>query len=295
MNKHLLKYIICMIAFGTIGIFRRYIPLDSGLIAMVRGAIGAAFIIIYLWIRKRPFKFSHLKGKLLPLIITGAVMGFNWVLLFEAYNYTTVATATLCYYMQPLFLILISPVLFKERITSVKALCLTIAFIGMVLVSGILTDQTSGVANLKGVFLGLASGFLYAVVVSLNKMIKDCDPYEKTAVELGSAALAVFPYVLLLGVFTDPATAAGITPLSIAMLLLISVVHTGVIYVMYFNSIEYIKMSQVAIFGYIDPVVALVLSQVILQEDMGITGLIGAILILGASAASELIRPKPAT
>ena len=288
MNRYLLQFIIAMVAFGTIGIFRRFIPLDSGLIAMIRGAVGALFILGYLKVKGRPFRFSHLKGKLLPLVIAGGVMGFNWVLLFEAYNYTTVSVATLCYYMQPMFLLMISPILFKEKITPAKGMCVLIAFAGMVLVSGILTDQ-GNMNDIRGILLGLGSAVLYTFVVAMNKKIEGCDPYEKTAVELASAAIAVFPYLLIKGVFADPATAAGFTPLSIAMLAVISVIHTGVMYVLYFGSIEHIKMQQVAIFGYLDPVVALILSAVILHENIGITGVLGAAMIIGAAIASELL------
>ena len=62
---------------------------------------------------------SSARTKLL-LILSGALIGFNWILLFEAYNYTTVATATLCYYMQPTIVILLSPLFFRERLTAKK-------------------------------------------------------------------------------------------------------------------------------------------------------------------------------
>lgn len=288
MDKNLLKFIVSMAVFGTIGIFRKFIPLDSGFIAMSRGLIGGLFIIVFLAIKGRPFKLSHLKGKWWKLLIIGGIMGFNWITLFEAYNYTTVSTATLCYYMQPVFLILLSPMLFKEEITAKKAVCVIAAFAGMVLVSGILADGISGMRDIRGILLALASGLLYAIVVSMSKLVKDCDPYEKTAVQLFGSAIAVFPYLLVKGVFSDPATAAGFTPISIIMLAIVCIVHTGIVYVMYFGSIDHIKMQQVAILGYLDPVISLILSALVLHENMGISGIIGAVLIIGAAIVSEL-------
>lgn len=287
-KKYLVQFIIAMVAFGTIGIFRRFIPLDSGIIAMARGIIGAIFIFIFLAIRKTPFSFSHFHGKAWIVIIIGAIMGFNWVTLFESYNYTSVSTATLCYYMEPVFLILISPILFKEKITWKKLLCVLVAFVGMIFVSGILTTSVSA-SDLKGILFGLLSGLLYAIVVSGARLITDVDSYEKTALQLLSAGVVMIPYLLIKGAFADPSLPAAFNATTIVMLAIVCIVHTGIMYLLYFESINHIRMSQVAILSYIDPVVAIILSQVILQENMGWQGIIGAVLILGAAFVSEKV------
>ena len=156
-KKSLIEFIIAMAIFGTVGIFRRFIPIDSGLIAMCRGLAGAAYILLFLKIKGRPFSFSHMsKRTAIIILINGAVMGFNWITLFESYNYTSIATATLCYYMQPIFLILISPILFKERISGPKLLCVLVAVVGMVFVSGVLGVGVSA-GDLKGIIFGLIS------------------------------------------------------------------------------------------------------------------------------------------
>jgi len=286
-NKYLLQFIFAMAVFGTIGIFRRFIPLDSGLIAMIRGFVGGAFILVFLGVRGTPFSFAHFHGKWWILVISGAIMGFNWVTLFEAYSYTSIATASLCYYMAPIFLIIVSPILFHERITLKKALCVLVAFGGMVLVSGILGENV-GIGDMRGIIYGLISAILYAAVISTSKFISDVDPYEKTALQLFSAAVAVIPYLLIKGVFTDPSLASAFTPLTIAMLAIVCLFHTGFTYLLYFGAVDKLKLQQVAIFSYVDPVVSIILSQLILHEDMGITRIIGAVLILGAAIVSEL-------
>lgn len=104
-----LDLIIAVTAFGTIGIFVRYIALPSSIIALVRGAVGAAFLWLLLRWKKTPFQRDALRPHLKLLVLSGVIMSFNWITLFEAYNYTTVATATLCYYMAPVFVTLASP------------------------------------------------------------------------------------------------------------------------------------------------------------------------------------------
>ena len=285
-KKYLVEFIISMVAFGTIGIFRRYIPLDSGILAMARGIIGAIFIFIFLAVRKTPFSLSHFHGRAWMVMIVGAIMGFNWVTLFEAYNYTSVSTATLCYYMEPIFLILISPFVFKEKMTGKKLICVAVAFIGMIFVSGVLTASV-GKSDITGITFGLLSGFLYAIVVCSSRAIKDVDPYEKTALQLFSAGVVMIPYLLFKGAFADPSLASAFTPTTIIMLAIVCIVHTGIMYLLYFESINHLSVTQIAVLSYIDPVVAIILSQVILHEDMGWQGMVGAVLILGAAFISE--------
>ena len=287
-KRYLIQFIIAMVAFGTIGIFRRYISLDSGFIAMTRGIVGAIFIFIFLAVRKTPFSFSHFHGKAWIVMIIGAVMGFNWVTLFEAYNYTSVSTATLCYYMEPIFLIIISPILFREKITWKKLLCVLVAFAGMILVSGVLTAPV-GKSDIRGILFGLLSGLLYSIVVSGARLITDVDSYEKTALQLLAAGVVMIPYLLIKGAFADPALLSAFTPTTVIMLAIVCIVHTGIMYLLYFESINHIRMSQVAILSYIDPVVAIILSQVILHENMGWQGAVGAVLILGAAFVSEKV------
>ena len=288
-KKAKLLYILSMVVFGTVGIFRRFIPVDSGLIAMIRGLLGGLFILFFLMIKKRPFRFEHLKGRFVHLLFIGGIMGFNWVALFEAYRYTSVSTATLCYYMQPIFLILVSPFMFRERLTWKKLICVAVAFAGMVLVSGVL-NVGIGSGDLKGVVFGLISALLYAFVVAANKLFTgDLDPYEKTMIELLAAGVAVAPYLAFRGVFSAPETGAGFTVVAILLLLILGIFHTGITYVWYFGSLDKIRVQQAALFGYIDPAVAVILSQLILHETMSPLEWIGAVLIIGAAVISEFI------
>ena len=110
----------------------------SAFLAFSRGILGGLFLLAFLKLKRRKQAEKLPVQTVLWLAVSGAVMGVNWILLFEAYNYTTVAVATLCYYMQPTIVVLLSPVLFKERLTLRKGACAAVAVIGMVLVSGVI-------------------------------------------------------------------------------------------------------------------------------------------------------------
>ena len=217
------------------------------------------------------------------LLVSGAFIGFNWILLFEAYQYTTVATATLCYYMQPIFVLLISPLVFREKLSIKKICCTVIAFMGMILISGVAGNGGVGFAELKGILFGLGAALLYAAVVIMNKKLGEISAYEKTIVQLGASALVVLPYTLLVEAKGQEAVA----PLTVVMIFIVGILHTGIAYALYFGSMDGLNAQTIAIFSYIDPVIAIILSAVILKEPMGIINLTGTVLVLGATFVSE--------
>ena len=282
-NKALVSLIVSMLIFGTVGIFRRYIPLSSGFVAFSRGIIGFVFLALFFAAKKQKFSFDKIKEKFLLLCLSGALMGFNWIMLFESYNHTSVATATLCYYMAPVFVIMASPFLFGEKIGKKKAFCVFGAILGMVLVSGIFENSFGGFSELKGVLLGLGAAMLYASVVILNKKTAEVPSFEKTFVQLGSAAAVILPYTF----FAEEISLSDFNPLSVTMLLILGILHTGIAYVLYFGSIGSLPAQTTAILSYVDPASAVVLSFIILGEGMTVFGLLGAVLIIGSAVISE--------
>ncbi|NMA69154.1 MAG: DMT family transporter [Desulfitobacterium sp.] len=287
-NKAKLLLILVMFIFGTIGIFRKYIPLPSSLIALTRGFIGMVFLLLVVFLRKDQMDWDGIKKNFFLLFLSGVFIGFNWIFLFEAYRYTTIATATICYYMAPVLVILVAPIFFREKLTKKKLICVFISFIGMALVSGILETGFAGASELKGVFFGLSAAVFYAGVIVLNKSIKEIPAYDKTIVQLGAAAITLLPYTLL----TENLTELTFTPMVIVMLLIVGILHTGIAYAIYFGTIEKLNAQTIGLFSYFDPVVAILLSGILLRENIGVSGAIGAVLVLGAALVSELPERK---
>ena len=121
-------------------------------------------------------------------------------------------------------------------------------------------------------------------VVLLNKRIRGVSPLDRTVVQLGAAGLVLIPYVLL----TERLSAAVFTPRVIALLLVVGLVHTGVAYALYFGSMERLPAHTLALLGYLDPVLAILLSALLLREPMSLTQALGAVLILSAAVIAEL-------
>lgn len=282
--KSKLMLILSMFIFGTIGVFRKYIPLSSAVIAFARGVIGTLFLIIILKIKGKKISWTSVKSNLVILIFSGAFLGLNWILLFEAYQYTSVAIATLCYYMAPIFVILVSPIFLKENLTVKKIICVTISLLGMILVSGVVGEQFSGISELKGVILGLGAAALYATVIILNKKITNIESYDKTIIQLSASAIILLPYIIL----NNSDKGILLTPFIIMLIIVVGVLHTGIAYTLYFGAMKDLTGQTVALFSYIDPIVAILLSAFLLKEPMNYLQIIGTILVISATMASEL-------
>ncbi len=283
-NAPLFQLVASMAIFGTIGLFVRYLPLPSSLIALCRGIIGTAFLLLVTAGKKTHTDRAALKKYLPLLVLSGGALGFNWILLFESYRYTSVAVSTLCYYLAPILVILLSPVVLKETLTLRKGLCVCAALLGMVCLSGVLQSGIPGGDELKGILLGLAAAALYASIVLLNKQLAHIPAMTRTVLQLGLSALVLLPYCLM----TVELSGLQFTLPAVGLLLFVGIVHTGLAYALYFAALARLPGQTAAILSYIDPVVAVLASLLILREPMLPSEAVGAVLILGAAFLSEV-------
>ncbi|MBR3766940.1 MAG: EamA family transporter [Clostridia bacterium] len=284
-----LMLILSMAIFGTIGLFRRNINVSSGELAFYRAVLAAVFIGLFLLATKNKIPFGKIKKQLPLLIISGIAMAFNWILLFEAYNYTTVSVATLSYYFAPVIVTLLCPILFKEKMGLKQWICFIMSTVGIVLITGIGSLDT-GSNHFLGILFGLGAACLYATVILINKFIKSVDGIHRTFLQFISAVIVLFPYVM----FTSGITLGGLDTKGWVLLFTVGLVHTGITYCMYFSSLKELPGQKAAILSYIDPFVAVLCSVLILHETMTLSQIIGGVLILGFTLWNE-ITPKKET
>lgn len=272
-----------MTIFGTIGLVRRYIPYPSGMIAMLRGILGALFLTAVHFIGGNKFSWRSIKKNLPLLCLSGACLGLNWILLFEAYRFTTVSIATVCYYMAPVTVILTSPIFFGERLTAKKIACVVTAVAGMAISSEIFTADFSGIT---GILFGLGASVMYSALVIANKKMSQINADERTVFQLATAAVMLLPYVLA----AEGVSGLPINGFIVVMLLIVGIVHTGIAYALYFGSIHRVSAQTAAFFGYIDPIVAIATSALILREDISLYTVVGAAMVIGAMLTAEKIN-----
>ena len=236
---------------------------------------------------KQKINFKEIKKDLLLLLISGIAMGINWILLFEAYNYTSVSVATLSYYFAPILVLIISPIIFKEKLIVKQIICFVGSTIGLILLTGI-TGFDASDNHFKGIILGVLAAVFYATVILLNKFIKGVSGINRTFLQFISSVVVLLPYVLL----TSGINLLKLNGFSWGYLLVIGFIHTGICYCMYFSSIKELKGQEVAILSYIDPFVAVIVSLIFLKESMNFLQVIGGLLILGFSIWNEITIKK---
>ena len=278
-----LYLILSMAAFGTLAPFVRNISVSSGELALYRAVLAAVIIGMFLVITGQKIPFRSLGKELYLLLFSGVAMGFNWILLFEAYKYTTVAISTLSYYFAPVIVTVVCPFLFKEKMTGKQILCFVMSTLGLALVVGI-TDLGSGGNDAIGVAFGLGAAVLYATVVLLNKFIKGVTGIHRTFLQFLAAVAVLTPYVLC----TSGMHLGKLNHLGWVCLLVVGLVHTGVTYCLYFSSLKEISGQEAAILSYVDPLVAVVIGVLLLKEPLNWQQLIGGLMILGFTLWNEL-------
>ena len=278
-----IKMIVVMIVFGTLGLFVKNIPLSSGEIALFRGVIATLSIGIYFLITGKKMTLPRKRKDIILLLLSGVAMGLNWIFLFEAYRYTTVSIATLSYYFAPVFVMIVCPILFKEKLTVKQILCFIMSTIGLVLVIGI-GGLDGGDTHLIGIGFGLGAAVFYASVILLNKFIKEVDGVDRTLMQFCSAILILIPYLCM----TTGIHIGEIGGVGLINLLIVGTIHTGLMYCMYFSALKQLKGQEAAILGYIDPLVAIIVSVGILGEHIQFSQIIGGMLILGFTLINEI-------
>ena len=279
------KYITAVVFYGTIGMLLRYVRLPSEIVAMCRGILGSAFILVYMKARRQRMDWTAIRRNLKWLIRAGICLGLNWIFLFAAYMQTTVAIASLCNYMAPVIVILIAPVVLRERLNKRKMPCVIAAFVGIILVSGV---WNGSIGSVSGLIMGLAAALCFVVIVICNRKIRDIPALDKSVIQLAISAITILPYVLVKnwGIPLD------IDTQSVLIILVLGLVHTGVAYCLYFSGMGSLPVQTVAILGYLEPVVSVICSAVFLHETMDATGWIGAVLIIGAAVVSESLKER---
>lgn len=287
--KPQLKLVLVMLIFGSIGLLVKNIQLSSSEIALYRGIIGSAFLILASFIVKQNISFKAMRANLLLLILSGAALGLNWIFLFESYRYTTIANATLSYYFAPIFVTALAPFILKEKLTPLKIGSIVMAMIGLSLVVNVGGAAAHTTYNHPvGVFYGLIAAAFYASVILINKFIKNLSGYETTLIQLLIGAVILFPYVML----KEQIGFSGLDVRSIGLMLIVGIIHTGFAYFLYFSAIKELKGQTIAVLSYIDPIAAVIMAAIFLGEAMSYLQMIGGAFILGSTFVSEKFDAK---
>lgn len=281
--KSKIQFILSMIIFGTIGLVVRYIDLSSSERALLSSFIGCLFLLLIFFMIKKKISWNLVKSNALFLILSGIALGGNWIFLYQSYDHTTIANATLGYYFAPVFVMILSPFVLREQLSIKKIVCIGVAIIGMLMIvgEGVSASRSD---DILGLSFGLIAAAFYAALLLLNKFIKDMGKLELTIIQLGTTTLLLMPYVFLtsgFGIFE-------VSSSSIPFILILGIINTGIGFWLFFSGMEKLKGQSIAMLSYVDPFVAILVSAIILQEQMTIVQMLGGVLLLGSTFVSEI-------
>lgn len=286
MKNAKIQYAIAVCLFGTTGVILRWTILPSEIMVMCRGLLGAALIYAFLRFRRENISFDAIRKNLAWLIFGGVALGLNWVFLFAAYRYSSVALASLCNYTAPILVVFLSPLLFRERLTAAKIGCILLSALGIVLISGVFSGGQQ--VDIPGLLLGMGAALGFVGIIVGNKNLQDISPYDRVIVQLLISSLTALPYVL----WQNWGTAIPCNAASVFWMLVLAVVHTAFAYCCYFRGMGELPVQTIAVWGYMEPVVSILCSAWILAEPLDAFGVVGAACILGSALFSELMQSR---
>ena len=283
-NSATLRYLFALFLYGTIGFFLHFVTYSSEFVVLGRGVLGSLFIFAILSLQKERIDLNAIRNNLKILLLSGFALGFNWVFLFAGYRYG-IAVSSLCNYMAPIAVVIITTLIYKEKIRPIQILFILTAVIGMCLLIGIFSSGMK--ADMHCVIYGSLAALGFVILVLCNKKLSGIRPLEKTLVQLLASVIIVFPYVLFNDGFPKK-----FDLLSTIIVLVLGILHTGVAYICYFSSIDVLPSQSIAILGYLEPVLNFLIGALVFHEPLGISSLIGAFLILCASLGNELLSGR---
>jgi drug/metabolite transporter (DMT)-like permease len=271
-----------MVIWGSLGVFTRAIPLSALSLAFLRALIALPVLLIGMK-KPRGVKWPHLK----PYVFSGVLLGFGWLTLFYGYKHTSISSAVIVYNMCPVYVMILAPLVLKETISKVQVAVILASLLGLILIVG--HDLSEGYGYL-GLALSALSGLFYAVIVLINRGIKNrLDTQTATFVQVFTAMLVLLPFVLTDG---NIFTVARLDVRAIAFTILLGVLHTGVAYTLFFSVYAHMKSVEIVSYSYLEPLFGILFSMIFTGERLMLLQIIGGLLILGSTFAGEMLKDR---
>ena len=283
-KKAFIKYLSSLLLFGLNGIVASRIMLSSYEIVFLRTLIGSILLIVLFLGSKGKFHTVEYKKDTMFIVLSGMAMGTSWMFLYEAYQQIGVSFASLLYYCGPVIVMILSPVIFKEKLTAPKMIGFVIVLVGIVLVNGNVIDD---IRNAWGIICGAMSAVTYFFMVTLNKQSKNISGLENSVIQL---AVSFFTVAVFVG--CKQGFVIEIPSDSWSWILILGVVNTGIGCYLYFSPLAKLPVQTVAVCGYLEPLSAVVFASILLHEKMTIVQIIGAACIIGGAMIGELVKKK---
>ena len=278
------KYISALLLFGLNGIVASNIALSSYEIVFLRTLIGSILLVALFLIGKGTFHIKENKQDIVFIVFSGVAMGTSWMFLYEAYQQIGVSLASLLYYCGPVIVMILSPIIFREKLTIPKVVGFLVVLIGIILVNGN-TSESGG--NVWGLFCGGMSAIMYFFMVTFNKKSKQIHGMGNSVIQL---VISFFTVAIFVGI--KQGFVISLLPNDWLWVLILGIVNTGIGCYLYFSPLSKIPVQTVAVCGYLEPLSAVIFATVLLGEKMALLQIVGAVCIIGGAMIGELVKVR---
>ncbi len=283
-KRAFIKYLSALLLFGLNGIVASHIALNSYEIVFLRTLIGSVLLLLLFLLSKGRFHIKEYKKDTLFITLSGIAMGTSWMFLYEAYQQIGVSLSSLLYYCGPVIVMILSPLIFKEKLTVPKIVGFAVVLVGILLVNG---NAADGNINTWGLFCAAMSAVTYFFMVTLNKQAKNITGMENSVIQLIVSFLTVGIFMLIKqGIIIHVPANAWF------WVLVLGIVNTGIGCYLYFSPLSKLPVQTVAVCGYLEPLSAVVFAAILLGEKMTLIQIVGAVCIIGGAMIGELVKPK---
>lgn len=281
-----IKLSIAMTIFGSIGFFSRLTGLPSMELVFVR-CISATVFLTAFWLISGHYKQEKWQKKEMTTIIIGGIfLVLNWIFFFASFEKTAITVAISIYNLAPILVLVIGWIFFKDRIKWIGVGAVTLAFIGTVLISGVRPSDLMNRTSVAGPVYALIAACLYALVIITGKYIKHASPYLVTIIQTFIGVIMLLPFV-------HYSLYAQLTAANWFYSIFTGVVHTGVVYLLFYESIRSLPTPILSALTYLDPLVAILLDVVITGFVPTFLQIVGILLIFIALSYT-FIKREPA-
>ena len=283
-SPHFFKYLASLLLFGSNGVWVAAIALSSQEIVFLRLLLGAVSLLAIFALTRTKVTFHRYKKDFFFLALSGCAQGVLFLFLFKAYQLIGVSLASLAYYCGPVIVMVLSPLIFGEKLTRGKVTGFLVVLLGVALVNGQAALEGKSILGL--VCAGLAS-FMYALLVIATKKNEHIHGLENPTIQLVFSLLTVAVYMALTQGF-----AIQVQPGDWLPILILGLTNTGLGCYLYYTSIGRLPAQQVALFGYLEPLSSVFYSAIFLHEVLSPIQVFGGLLIVGGAFFGELYKSK---
>lgn len=279
-----IKMAVAMAIFGSVGFFSIQTGLPALELVFIRCVCATLFLGAAWLLTGQAKKEIWHKKEVIQIMICGVFLVLNWLFLFMSFKVMSITIAISIYHLAPVMVLILAAVFLKERLTWIAVVAVAMCFVGTLFIAGINQDTELQDFMASGFFVAFLSALFYALLTLTGKSINKTSTYATTWIQTLVGAFVLLPFVKF-GHFD------GLTVKNWGFIIATGVIHTGVVFYLFFDSIRKLSTRTISILVFLDPAVAILLDVVITKFVPTGMQTIGVILIFAAMALS-FIRPK---